>query len=343
MINKSAYVTNKKQIRILESELLPLKSNEVRVQIKACGVCGTDMHFYNTQKETQATPLGHEVSGIIVEVGDHVHDVKIGSDVVVQNHVECGLCNNCLMRRVDLCSNIKTYMNDQAGLSSYLTVDRKMVIEFNGLTYDQATLAEPLTVAMDLFQEADIKKEDNVLIMGPGVIGLFLTFLASHAGASSVSVVAHHLDTIRGMYRKEVATSFGADFVFDSSISHWKEEIFQHYRQGFSKVIITSPPKTIVDGIDLAGFGGYIVYDGISFSDDSITFSANDFHFKKKRLIASHAIPNFGFPYALDLLQKYPILTSSLITHRYSFDELTKAFAGYDSKDVKIIKTVIEL
>lgn len=343
MINKSAYVTDKKQISFIERELQPLGDNEVRVHIKACGVCGTDMHFYNTYQDTEPTPLGHEVAGVIVEVGENIHDVKVGSDVVVQNHVACGVCSNCAMRRVEHCSNIQTYMNDQAGLSSYLTVDRKMIIEFNGLDYASATLAEPLTVAMDLFQEADIKKEDSVLIMGPGVIGLFLTFLASHAGASSVSVVGHHLDTIRGLYRKEVATSFGAESVFDSSVSHWKQEIFQHYRQGFSKVIITSPPKTIPDGIELAGFGGYIVYDGISFSDDSITFGANDFHFKKKRLIASHAIPNFGFPYALELLKKYPILTSSLLTHRYSFNELTKAFEGYDSKDVKIIKTVIDL
>jgi threonine dehydrogenase-like Zn-dependent dehydrogenase len=343
MINKSAFVTRKKHIEIIESQLPPITSNEVRVQIKACGICGTDMHFYNTFEGGTPTPLGHEVAGTIVEIGDNINDVQVGQDVVVQNNVACGVCKNCTMRRVEYCSNIQTYMNDQSGFASYLTVDRNMVIKFSGLDYAQATLAEPMTVAMDLFQEADIKKEDSVLIMGPGVIGLSLLYLVSHVGASSIGVVGHHLDTTRGKYRKEVAKKFGADVVFDSSEANWKENVLLAFPDGFSKVIITSPPKTIPDGIELAGFGGYIVYDGISFSEDSITFGANDFHFNKKRLIASHAIPNYGFPYALELLKKDPELSKYLLTHRYSFNEIEKGFLGYDSNDEKIIKTVIEL
>ncbi len=343
MVNKSAYVTGVKQIEVIESKLPPVSYNEVRVQIKACGICGTDMHFYNTYPEGKLTPLGHEVAGTIVEVGKNVTDLAVGLDVVVQNNVDCGVCPACSMRRPEHCSDIKTYMTDQSGLATYLTVDRKMIIEFTGLDYAQATLAEPMTVAMDLFQEADIKKEDTVLIMGPGVIGLSLLYLVSHAGASSIAVVGHHLESVRGAYRKEVATLFGADFVFDSSTADWKNEIKAQYPLGFSKVIITSPPKTIPDGIELAGFGGYIVFDGISFSDDTITFGANDFHFKKKRLIASHAIPNYGFPYALDLLKKDPLLSSSLLTHRYQFKDLRQGFERYNANDEKIIKSVIEL
>ena len=232
-------------------------------------------------------------------------------------------------------------MTDQAGLGSYLTVERNMVIEFSDLDYDQATLAEPITVAMDLFQEADIKKEDSVLIMGPGVIGLALVYLAKLSGAAKVAVVGHNLTSTRGAYRAHVATVFGAKRVYDSSTQNWKEDVLKDYPHGFSKVIVTSPPKTILDGIELAGFGGYIVYDGISFSDDTISFGANDFHFKKKRLIASHAIPNYGFPYALELLKKAPILTQLLLTHRYPFNELIRGFEGYEDRDSKIIKTVV--
>jgi len=343
MVNKSAYVSAVKTIELIESQLPKMGCNEVRVQIKACGICGTDMHFYNTYPDNKPTPLGHEVSGVVVEVGENVRDLTIGVDVVVQNHVDCGVCPECTMRRPQYCRDIKTYMNDQSGLATYLTVDRKMIVEYNGLDYTQATLAEPMTVAMDLFQEADIKKEDSVLIMGPGVIGLSLLYLVSHAGASSIAIVGHHLNTPRGVYREEIAKQFGADEVFDSSLDGWKESVLTQYPQGFSKVIVTSPPKTIADGIELAGFGGYIVYDGISFTDDEISFGANDFHFKKKRLIASHAIPNYGFPYALDLLKKDPSIAKALLTHTYSFKDIREAFERYDSIDTKIIKTVIEI
>ena len=343
MKNRSAYAAGKRKIECIESQLPPLKCDEVRVQVKACGICGTDMHFYNTCNAGQKIPLGHEVAATVVETGENVKDLKTGADVVVQNHVECGLCEQCAMRRPDLCSNIITYMDDQAGFSTFLTVKRKMVIEYNGLDYAQATLAEPVTVAMDLFREADIRKEDTVLIMGPGVIGLSLLYLVSLAGASSVAVAGHHLDTVRGSYRKEVAVRFGADTVFDSAEDGWKQDACERYPHGFSKVIVTSPPKTIADGIELAGFGGYIVYDGISFTDDTVSFKANDFHFRKKRLIASHAIPNYGFPYAIELLKKDPTIAQSLLTHRFGFEEIEQAFELYDSRDERILKTVIEL
>ncbi len=343
MINESAWVSAKKTIEIRRIPLRELGPADVRVRVKACGICGTDMHFYNDFPEGSLTPLGHEVAGVIDAVGSAVTDIVAGTDVVVQNNIDCGVCPSCLMRRPDRCTNILTYMDENAGMAAYLTVPRRMVIPFSDLTYAEATLAEPLTVALDLIQEADVRKEDSVLIMGPGVIGLFLLNLVSLSGAKRIALAGHNLSSVRGAYRKECALALGAGTVADTSEAGWKGLLKEFNPEGFSKVIITSPPKTIPDGIDLAGFGGWVVYDGISFSDDTISFSANDFHFQKKRLIASHAIPNYGFPYALELLKKQPALIDLLLTHRYPLKDIVRAFEGYSDNDQKIIKTVIEL
>jgi threonine dehydrogenase-like Zn-dependent dehydrogenase len=216
-----------------------------------------------------------------------------------------------------------------------------MVIPYEGLDYPEATLAEPITVALDLSREADVQLFDDVLIMGPGIIGLSCIKLAKLRGARNVVMVGHHLDTPRGTYRSDVAKKLGADLVIDSTKAGWKEALRQQFPKLFNRVIVTSPPATLGDGIELAGFCGSIVYDGIDFKDDQVTFSANDFHFSKKRLIASHAIPNWGFPQAFELLKQHHIPSSLLLTHRYSMDELDAAFAVFGNKDEQVIKPVI--
>ena len=304
MTNTSAWVVGRKKIEVRHEILKEIGPEEVRVRVKACGVCGTDMHFYDEYPLGKPIPLGHEVSGIVEEVGSQITDISVGTPVVVQNNIDCGTCEQCLMRRPDRCMHIRTYMDDRAGMAAYLTVERRMVVPFSGLSYVEATLAEPLTVALDLFREADVKKEDAVLILGPGVIGLFLLHLVALSGARLVIAAGHNLKSVRGRYRSETARALGAHGVYDTAEESWKEDVKQVVPSLFDKVIITSPPRTIPDGIEMAGFGGWIVYDGISYSDEMISFDANEFHFNKKRLIASHAIPNYGFPYALEILKK---------------------------------------
>jgi L-iditol 2-dehydrogenase len=338
----SLWVDKPRRIVRKEKELREPEPDEVVVRVKACGICGTDIHFYRDFPNGVLTPLGHEVSGVIHSVGERVQDLEVGTDVVLQNHVPCGTCSSCLNRRPETCENIRTYMNDQAGMGEYLVVPRSMVIAYGDLEYGEATLAEPITVAMDLCKEANVRQGDTVLIMGPGVIGLSCVKLASVRGAAEIAVVGRDVDSVRGRYRRQVAETFGAGMVFDSSDPDWKEQLKRRYPAGFDRVIITSPPKTIADGIELAGFGGWIVYDGISFTDDQLTFSANDFHFSKKRLIASHAIPNWGFPTALRMLTRRQIPPEILLTHRFPVSGVESALEEYSSRDIPIIKTVID-
>lgn len=340
---QSIWVGADRKLVKMEKTLPQQRPTEVVVSIKACGICGTDMHFYRDLPEGKLTPLGHEVAGVVAAVGDDVSGLSVGDRVVVQNHVACGSCGPCLNQRPDACRNIRTYMNDQAGMGEYLIVPRTMVIPFSGLGFAEATLAEPVTVALDLCREASVRLHDSVLVIGPGTIGLSCVPIVRKQGARIVVVAGHGLGTVRGDHRRSVALELGAQEYADTSRPNWKEDLLSRYPEGFDRVIVTSPPATISDGISLAGFRGWVVYDGIDYVNDAVTFSANDFHFAKKRLIASHAIPNWGFPQALDLLRDGTIPPRLLLTHRYRLDDLGKAFEDYGSADLPIIKTVIDI
>jgi len=341
MLYKSAWVSEPRHILVRNLELREPLAYEVAVKIKACGICGTDVHFYNDLPSKVLTPLGHEVAGIVAAIGADVKNVHVGQNVVVQNNIACGACAACLNQKPASCANIQSYMNDQAGMGEYLMIPSTMVIPYEELDFSEAALAEPMTVALDLLREADVQMGDNVLVMGPGCIGLCCIAISRLRGARSVVMVGHNLKNVRGAYRKEIAIQLGADMVIDSEDPEWKENVRCTFPALFDRVIVTSHPKTLSDGIAMGGFNSRIVFDGIDFQNDVVCLHANEFHFSKKRLIASHAIPNWGFPYALDLLRQSPMLAASLITHRLDFDLLQEGFTIYDDPTIPVIKPMI--
>jgi L-iditol 2-dehydrogenase len=338
---KSAWVTAKKIIELIDTDYTKPGIDEVTVKVKACGICGTDIHFYNDFPGGKPIPLGHEVSGYVHKIGEAVEDLKPGDRVIVQNHVPCGTCHSCLQGNPYTCTNIQTYMNDRAGMAEFIRIRRNMVVPFSGLDYTGAAVAEPLTVAFDITREARIEPFQRVLISGPGMIGLFCVTLARNVGAREIAVLGRHLHTPRGKKRAEAAMSMGATEVFDTDELDWREKVKNRFPDGFERIVVTSPPRTIPGLFELARFGGCIAYNGISFSEETITFNANAFHFKKLKLFASHAIPNWGFSLALDLLSQKKIDYEKLLTHEYPIDEINEAFTTALSPDKGVIKVVV--
>ncbi len=198
-----------------------------------------------------------------------------------------------------------------------------------------------MTVALDITNEARIKPFQNVCISGPGIIGLFCTKLSQLGGAQNIIILGRRFHTERGKRRIEAARLLGATMAFDTDKTEWKDEMQNKFPDGIERIIVTSPPQTIPDMFDIASFGAIVAFNGISFREANITFNANEFHFKKLKLIASHAIPNRGFPLALKLLSQKFIKHETLVTHVFPFEKIGDAFSVTNSKNESIIKLVI--
>jgi len=338
---KSAWITAKRTIAIKEEAYRKPGPDEAVVRINTCGICGTDLHFYRDLPQKGPIPLGHEVAGTVYEIGGAVTGLQIGQTVVVQNHVSCGSCEPCLQGRPAHCRNIQTYMNDRAGMAEYLCVPKAMVVPYSELDFSEAALAEPLTVALDVVQRARLEPFQDVCISGPGIIGLFCTGLAAAAGAGNIAVLGRSFQSERGKRRIEEAKSLGATRFFDTDGQGWLEEAKREFPEGFHKIIVTSPPRTIPPLFDLACFGAHIVYNGISFPEPDISFDANAFHFKKLTLAASHAIPNWGFPLAFKLLRQNMFKHKKLITHSFPLEQIEEAFITAGGKEQGAIKVMI--
>lgn len=314
---------------------------EVLIRVRACGICGTDLHMQRAMNREWA-PLGHELAGVVEQVGERVTRVQPGDHVIVENNTSCGVCDACKNGESRYCRTIWSFMNNQAGFGDYLCVPELSVQKYQDLTPRQAALAEPLTVAIDVALRADIPLNSEVAVWGAGPIGIMACRIAKLRGARRVFLIGSPRVNARNCFRLELAREFGADVTISGD-----EDVVAAVKQftgdGIDRALVTAPPRTIPDAIRACRFGGIVALIGLEEqSGDTIQLDINAFHFQKLQLRASHAIPNHYFPIALDLLARRVVDADKLVTHTFSLNEYRKAFDVAASADERVGKVTIE-
>jgi L-iditol 2-dehydrogenase len=315
--------------------------SEVLVRISGCGICGTDMHFLRAMNRDW-TPLGHEISGLVEEVGAGVSHLRPGDTVIVENNTGCGVCEACKNGESRYCRNIWTFMNDQAGIGDYLCIPAASVQTYQDLSPSQACAAEPLTVAIDVSLRADIPLNAEVAVWGAGPIGIMACQIAKLRGARRVFLAGSPRDNPRNRFRLDLAREFGADVTISAG-ENAVDEIKRLTGDGVDRVLVTAPPAAIPEALRACRFGGIVALIGLEErADETVSLDINAFHFQKLQLRASHAIPNHYFPIALDLLRRGVINADRLITHVFKLDEFRRAFDTANDPQERVGKVVIQ-
>ncbi len=152
-------------LRLRDIQLPALETGQIRLQVEACGVCGTDVHSASEDEEQ----FGHEVAGTVLETGAGVTGFEVGQRVVLDSATPCGRCNACRNGVQELCTDIQSiWFVPSFGFAEEMIAPAICAIAYEGLAPEVASLQEPLGVALDLVRLADITPESNVLIMAQG-------------------------------------------------------------------------------------------------------------------------------------------------------------------------------
>lgn len=205
-------------MEVQERKMPEISDEEVLIDIKACGVCGTDIHIYNGNVVTGTdVVIGHELSGIVNRTGKKVTKVKVGDRVVSRLNVGvCGTCKACLSGNPQMCEHrtCPGHWVDGA-YAEYMKIDENQLLTFSDkLTFDEAAFTEPMAcVATALVERAKVKPEETVVVFGPGPIGLLAAQMAKIYGASKVIVVGTAPDKA---VRLPLAKKLGADMTLVS-------------------------------------------------------------------------------------------------------------------------------
>ncbi|MCA0457425.1 MAG: alcohol dehydrogenase catalytic domain-containing protein [Chloroflexi bacterium] len=324
--NRSAYVKSPWQFAVRDNPIAAPAAGQLLIEVKACGVCGTDQHIADRTADDWQ-PFGHEVAGVVKAVGEGVPLFKVGDRVAVDSSAPCGVCENCSppprgRGRPDLCPNPLSYMGSPTmGFGQFLLAYHQQAVPIpDDMTFDVASLVEPLGVCIDLVQVAEVRPGDHVLVIGPGPLGLGAIALAKRAGAAHIYTAGR--STSKG--RMDAAMALGTDTFISVDKTPLAEYKFGSRQP--DKILITAQPDTIADAIRVAALGGIISYIGVAWNDTkNVSFDADDLHFRKLSIRPSHAWPGTHAAESVRLLHTESTLGSTLISHRFGLEEIEQA------------------
>lgn len=315
---------------------LPLTDHMVRIRVHACGLCGTDLHFLRDLDEW--TPLGHEISAEVMEIGAKVTRVKPGDRVICEDVTMCGACEACKTGQMNLCRNGYT-LEGQSGMSDEMVVHENMLNVFEGIDPVTASMVEPLAVAIRGVDALQLRPLDSVVIFGMGAIGLFSAAYARFLGAGRIAMVARDPDSQRNQAAAAAANDLGADEIYYSADADYIRHALE--KGAFDAAIVAAPPSLSAQAMEMVGYGGKVMVMGVTFGAGATAeLNVNDMVFNKKQLLTSIAEPALNFPRSIQLIRSGRIDAARVITHKLPLnraDDIRKLY----QQDAPAIKTVM--
>ena len=173
-------------------------SDDVLLRIRACGICGSDIHGWDGSTGRRRPPLimGHEASGEVVAVGPNVKRWKAGDRVTFDSTISCGQCDYCRNGQVNLCENRRVVgvapveYRQHGAFAELLTVPERILYALpDSLSFKQAAMIEPVSIAIHAVQRTRIAPTDTAVVVGAGMIGLFVIQALRWAGAKQIIAV----------------------------------------------------------------------------------------------------------------------------------------------------------
>jgi (R,R)-butanediol dehydrogenase/meso-butanediol dehydrogenase/diacetyl reductase len=230
---KAAVWYGKEDIRILDVPETAVERDQVKIRVRWCGICGTDIHEYRegpmliprkshplTGKSAPVV-LGHEFSGDVVEVGRDVKRIAVGDRVTINCLLYCGTCVYCKRGEYNMCLRLAAVgLAWDGAFAEILVVPEYTVLKIpDEVTYEMGAFVEPLAVAVRAVKRSRLKFGDVVAVIGAGTIGLLVLQAAKAAGASKV----YAIEPIQK--RRELAKNLGATEIFDPTQGDVGKEI----------------------------------------------------------------------------------------------------------------------
>ncbi|SFG75211.1 zinc-dependent alcohol dehydrogenase [Sporolactobacillus nakayamae] len=337
---KAVMIDRPHHVIVTDIENAPLKSDEVRIQVKAAGICGSDIHALKGLHPFRIPPvvIGHEISGLVAEIGDSVTRVKVGDRVAVEPQIGCGKCSHCLRGEVNQCTNRKAPGIDPwyGTMAENFVAPEHIVFKLpDDMDYNLAALAEPLAVGVHAVQQAAIKPGDKVAILGTGPIGLLALAAAKEAGATTI------LATDIFDYCLERAQQMGATHTLNiKDRPNWVEEAKKLIGSSFDRVLIAvGVPGIINDSLSLIRRHGRVVTIAMFQKEQSLDIM--QLQGQEKELVGCFCYTHDDVAAAVALLAAGRINGHAVITHTLPYTEAAKGFRMVEKKEDQPLKVLI--
>jgi len=342
-------------IRVEDIEEQTVGPDDVRIDVEACGICGSDLHEYvagpifipaddphPVSEERAPITMGHEFSGVVSEVGADVTAVSEGMPVTVNPIYWCGECRSCREGRYNLCESLGFVglSGGGGGFAENVVVSEEKVVPLaEDLSLEYGALVEPLAVALHAGREIGLQAGDSVAVFGSGPIGLSVIQVARAAGATPI-IVSEPRDA-----RRELAAECGADVLLDPSDVDVVDRVRDETNGGVDVAFeVAGISATYNAAVESTRNGGRIMV--VSIWEDVVETHPNTIVLSERTVrgsIAYRGGPRSGeeFGMVVDMLADDRLDPESLITDRIDLDGVVdagfEALLDETSDQVKIL------
>ncbi len=307
-------LTGIKSLELKEIAQPEIKPDEVKIHTAFAGICGTDHALYaGLPGSAPAVPpivLGHENSGVVVEVGSEVTNVKVGDRVAVDPNIYCGQCKYCRTGRPELCEHLSAIgVTRDGGFEDYFTAPASVVYPIpDNVSLKAAALVEPISCAVHGIQLLKVSPYQKALVIGDGFMGqLFVQILQAYGihEVDLAGIVDEKLAMVKDKFgAKRTFNTMAGDKIPDSEYDVVIEAV--------------GSPKTQEAAIEAAARGGQVLMFGVGGPDD--TFEMNTYEvFQKQLTIQGSFINPNAFEDSLALLASGKVDVEPLISHELDY------------------------
>ncbi|NTV36056.1 MAG: alcohol dehydrogenase catalytic domain-containing protein [Anaerolineaceae bacterium] len=351
---KAAIWYGHRDLRVSETHEPDVKPGHVKVRVAWAGICGTDRHEYNgpvfipVTKPNRLTGrvapliLGHEFTGIITEVGEGVTGWKIGDRVTASGNLVCGKCEWCKSGRINLCERLAfNGIGDDGCFAEYIVVPSYQLFKIpSNVSLEKAVLTEPLACGVHSTKLiGDIAGKD-VVVIGPGIIGMSCLIAAKHNGAKRVLVAGV------GNKSEAIVRQFGADEYVDVTKTDLVEFVRTWTNGRMAEVVYecVGLEQTLENAVNCSRNAAKIMIMGVY--EKPPKFPMNLFQEGERILLSSQAY-NDELAIVLDWMSKEDEQYLDLITRRITLDRITEdgfeELMAHNDRHVKIAIKIANL
>ena len=336
---KAISFQNAKEVTIKEIPEVEIGSEDVLVDVRYVGLCGSDLNTYRGLMPLISYPLipGHEVSGVVAAIGKNVPDrVKEGDNVTLSPYTNCGYCPACRIGRTNCCVYNQTLGVQRDGaLRERIAVHHSKIFTSTELSLQELALVEPLSVGYHAANRGQVGEVDTVLIMGCGTIGMGAICACARKGAT---VIAADVDN----EKLKLAQKLGAHHTINSAVEDLPEKINKLTQDEGVNLAIEAVglPQTFQLAVEVAAFAGRVVF--IGYAKENVSFETKHFVRKELNIMGSRNALHV-FPAVMKMLEKRQSPFLKLVTRTYPLAKTAEAFLDWDAQPGQFTKILIDV
>jgi L-iditol 2-dehydrogenase len=327
--------------RVEEVGVPRIGPGELLVEMRVCGLCGTDLEKIRGGYTAAMPVLGHEAVGVVDQVGDGVVGLKKGDTVFPHHHVSCGRCYFCRRGSETMCEQYRKTNLDPGGFAEFFRVPRRNVDAGgvlrlpSGLGFEPAAMIEPLACCIRALDRCAVRRGDSVLVAGAGPVGMAHALLLQRMGAQ---VLVSEVSRTRLKFAEESTDAL----VVDAKRDDVPRAVKKHTDgKGVDLAIVASgSPRALVQAVGSVRRGGKVCLFGLPEKGSRLDYDISDIFNSEVSVVSSYGATEVETAKALDLIASGKVNAGSLITHKFPLEEFDRAVkASEEGTGMKVLIT----